>query len=603
MNKTIYNGMFVYICIGFCCCVVGLTGEPPSRIKGLDKQQIESLDLLEDMSSRLTVREIRISGNTLISTEALLQRMPSIYNASNQPLSKAESQYLYDFRTLHDIISEPGEPREVSSRTIQGLTQYILSVYQNKNYAGIYVYVPEGVLKGGDELVGGVLLITVLEAPFMQVSTKFFDASRTEVEKGYLRRSAVENWSPVKPGAVANQKELDDFVNLLNLDPDRYVSAVVTRGSEPNTLALTYDIYEANPWHFFIQADNSGTRDRKWAPRVGVINTNLTGIDDRFTALYQAPWEKGMQDNYSLFGSYDVPLMGPKLRLNAYAGHSEYDIAPEAGLFNFLGRGSLYGAILRYNAFQMNGWFFDVTGSFRHERSKVTPTLFPMVGSDVSMNMVGTGVNLYRSDDMSNTSLGFEYIQNVAGSSQGAFWNARANAERDFAIYTTSAAHSQYIDPNKVQRISGNFRWITSYDRLVPAKMTAFGGLYSVRGYHEYEIIADNGVLASTQYEFDLVRYDQSRQTGGTGSAEAQANGTWLKKLAPLGFFDYGHATINSPVPGETPNQTLISTGVGVMVELGENFSGAVYCGWPLKSTATTNSGDARLSFSVMMRW
>jgi hemolysin activation/secretion protein len=133
--------------------------------------------------------------------------------------------------------------------------------------------------------------------------------------------------------------------------------------------------------------------------------------------------------------------------------------------------------------------------------------------------------------------------------------------------------------------------------------MTAFGGLYSVRGYHEYEIIADGGVLASTQYEFDLVRYDQSRQTGGTGSAEAQANGTWLKKLAPLGFVDYGHATINSPVAGETPKQTLISTGVGVMVELGENFSGAVYCGWPLKSTATTNSGDARFSFSVMMRW
>jgi hemolysin activation/secretion protein len=275
-------------------------------------------------------------------------------------------------------------------------------------------------------------------------------------------------------------------------------------------------------------------------------------------------------------------------------------------VFNFLGSGSLYGGILRYNACQKKGWFFDITGTIGQETSKITPTLFPTQGSDVRMDLLGVGVDLHRSNDMSNSFLRFNWVQNVGGSDQNSFWNsgtltgARTNAEKDFAIYTTSAAHSRYMDTNKVHRVSGSFRWIASNDRLAPAKMTSFGGMYTVRGYHEYEIITDGGVLGTAQYEFDLVRYDQTKETG---AAEAQPNRRWLKRLAPLAFVDYGNARMKNPVPGETGEQTLVSMGIGAIADLGENFSGAVHCGWPLKSTATTNNGDARLSVSLMMRW
>ena len=579
------------------------------KAKAKLQEQITEIDLPEDTTRLVNVKEIRISGNTLISTDKLLKNMPLIYNASDKPLKEAKSDFLYDFRVLHDIILEPGQTRQVSARTIRGFTQYLLSVYRERNYAGIYVYVPADAMIDGVTLKDDLLPVEVLEAAVTEVTVTHYDAQQNKAEKGYLSSSAVLAWSPVKEGQVANQKELDDFVNLLNLNPDRYVTATVKPGAEKKSLGVEYDIYEADPWHYFIQVDNAGTRDRQWSPRVGLINTNLLGIDDRFTAMYQAPWEKGIEENYSLFGSYDVPLMGPKLRLNVYGGYSEFDIAPEAGLFNFLGSGFLTGAVLRYNALQMSGWFFDVTGSYSHERSKITPSLFPDMRADVSMNLLGVGAELHRSDDMSNTSLGFNRVQNVAGSRQGTFWNsatltgARMNAEREFAIYTTSAAHSQYIDPNKVHRLSGTFRWITSDERLVPAKMTTFGGLYSVRGYHEYEIVADGGELLSAQYEFDLVKYSQATQIAESEPAETRAERPLLRKLAPLAFLDYGHAKIKDPVAGETPDQTLLSVGVGGVIELGNNFSGAVYCGWPLRSTADTDRGDARLSVSLMMRW
>ncbi len=605
------NGAISKVCVVFfylwsvvCVADAPQQSSQPSSGKTKHEMQIEQLSLPEDTSPRLTVRELLISGNIRISTEELLEGMPLVYNASDEPLLKAESQYLYDLRVIHDIISQPDLPRMVSSRTIQGLTQYILSVYEDNHYAGIYVYVPEASIKDGVELVGEILFIKILESPITESKIEFYDADQNEVEKGYLRRSTLHKWSPLKMGELANRKALDDFVNLLNLNPDRYIAAIVSRGAEPNTLALGYNVYETNPWHYFIQLDNSGTRDRQWSPRIGLINTNLLGIDDRLTAVYQAPADSSMDDNYSLFGSYDFPLMGPRLRLGFYGGHSEFDIVPEAGLFNFLGSGSFYGGILRYNVFQTNGWFFDVTGSLSHERSKITPSLFPeFLASDVKMDLWGVGLDIHRSDDMSSTSFAFNRVESMSGSDRAQFALARTGADPDFSIYTTSANHNRYLDQNKIQQLRGAFRYIKPNERLVPAKMTTFGGMYSVRGYNEYEIVADGGILASAQYEFDLVKYNQAWQIDEPEPDEVKSKRLQLKKLAPLTFIDFGRARIKDPVGNEKGHETLLSIGIGTILELGDNFSAGVYYGYPLKATDDTKRGKGRLSVNLMLRW
>jgi hemolysin activation/secretion protein len=568
----------------------------------LDEEILE-IELPEDTTRRISVKEIRISGNSLIPTDELLADMPLIYNASAEALKMAESDNLYDFRVLHEVILEPGQARRITTRTIQGFTQYLLSVYKDKNYAGIYVYVPANAMKDGRELRDEILPVKVLEAPVSEITTTYYTPDNEIVEKGYLCSSAIKDWSPAKLGEVTNQKETDDFINLLNLNPDRYVSGVVSKGAEPNSIALGYHIYEANPWHWFIQADNSGTKPRQWDPRIGLINTNLLGIDDTLTIIHQAPWDSTFDENYGLYGSYDFPLLGPRLRLNLYGGHSEFDINAASGPFDFLGRGTFYGGILNYNLLQTDdGWFFDIKGSLEHTRSKVTPSLFPsFLGTDIKFWLWGGGIDLHRSDDLSQTSVTLGRYESMGGESGGdEFRLARTNAESDFTIYTASAAHSQYLDTNKIQRVSGSFRWTTSDERLVPAKMTAFGGMYSIRGYDEYELIADGGMFASGQYEFDLVKYEESNYLNDTGDEQAKP---FLRKLAPLVFVDYGRAKIRHPVGTERADEDFFSVGVGTLIELGDNFSGAVYYGYPLKSTDKTRTGKGRVSAGVMLRW
>ena len=184
---TLLKMRMAFICAGFAVCVA-----PGAEV-----------NLLGDTSARLVVRELRISGNTLISTERLLEYMPEIFSASGQQPSEAEDQYLYDFRVIREIVARPGARRAVSVRTIQGLTQYILSVYRGEDYSGIYVYVPEGAIVNGTELVDGILPINVLEAPVGEVRIKYFDAERNEVDQGYLRRSALERWSPARRACSA----------------------------------------------------------------------------------------------------------------------------------------------------------------------------------------------------------------------------------------------------------------------------------------------------------------------------------------------------------------------------------------------------------------
>jgi hemolysin activation/secretion protein len=133
--------------------------------------------------------------------------------------------------------------------------------------------------------------------------------------------------------------------------------------------------------------------------------------------------------------------------------------------------------------------------------------------------------------------------------------------------------------------------------------MTAFGGMYSVRGYDEYEFMADGGMLASAQYEFDLVKYEESKGVGVTGAEENELNKPFLRKFAPLVFIDYGRAKIRHPVAAEKDGEDFFSVGLGTLFELGDNFSGAVYYGYPLKSTDKTRSGKGRLSAGVMLRW
>jgi hemolysin activation/secretion protein len=196
---------------------------------------------------------------------------------------------------------------------------------------------------------------------------------------------------------------------------------------------------------------------------------------------------------------------------------------------------------------------------------------------------------------MSNTSLTFNRSENMGGSSKREFEDARLGTDPDFTIYRFAATHSQYLDSTKINRITGSFRSVTSDERLVPAKMTTFGGLYSVRGYEEDEIVADGGIIISCQYEFDIVKAGSAKQK--------ETEKPLLRKFAPLAFIDYGRAKIKDAVASEKRVRELCSTGTGIIFEVGDDFSAQIYYGWALRGTDETDRGDGRLNANFIKRF
>jgi hemolysin activation/secretion protein len=215
------------------------------------------------------------------------------------------------------------------------------------------------------------------------------------------------------------------------------------------------------------------------------------------------------------------------------------------------------------------------------------------------MDLWGLGLNVHRLDDMSRTSLLFNRTQSINGSSDSAFNQARTGADSDFNIYTVSATHRQYLDPDKIQRVMGSVWWIHPNERMVPARMMVFGGLYSVRGYKEHEIVADGGTLLTLQYEYDLVKHYESQLEPESVSVEKP----FLRRVAPLVFYDQGRAETRHATAGENSIDELASVGVGTAVELGDNFEAGIYYGWPLRSTEDTKRGHGRWSFNFILRW
>ena len=206
---------------------------------------------------------------------------------------------------------------------------------------------------------------------------------------------------------------------------------------------------------------------------------------------------------------------------------------------------------------------------------------------------------------MSNTSISIDQYSSLGGESGGSeFRLARTNSESMFTFYTASATHSQYLDTNKVNRISGTFRYVEPKDRLVPAKMTTFGGMYTVRGYDEYEVVADGGLLLSLQYEFDIIKHGESQERE-EGLRKPEAKKPFIRKVAPLFFFDYGRSKVLEPMPalGEKRHEEMMSVGPGTILEFGGDFSAGVYYGYPLRATDDTRSGRGRLSFVMTKRF
>jgi hemolysin activation/secretion protein len=121
---------------------------------------------------------------------------------------------------------------------------------------------------------------------------------------------------------------------------------------------------------------------------------------------------------------------------------------------------------------------------------------------------------------------------------------------------------------------------------LVSNEQMSAGGASTVRGYLESEQIGDNGVHAS----FELQGVSLLKGTDGPG-------------LKPLFFVEGAYLWLIDPLPGTKSEFGLYSTGVGLRLSQWHRLEGTLDLGVALKDSTYTEAGQARLQFSVVMKF
>lgn len=445
---------------------------------------------------------------------------------------------------------------------------------------------------------------------------------------GAQEHSRILQNSPLRASAAGSdtyfqKQELDDYVFRLNRHPGRRVDVAVSGGAEPGDLTLDYLVSENRPWYMYAQVSNTGTEStNEWRERFGFTHNQLTGRDDIFSIDYSTA---GFEDSHSVTASYDFPIVGSyDLRSRLYASWSNFT-ASDVGLVDqeFEGTEWSGGGELAWNFFQKRDAFLDLIGGLRYQNVEIDNTVDSISVSQgrAEFWQPYVGLRYQRITETANTfgsvTLNYgwtpadqEELDALRQSSDDTFWTLNAVAShsfylepivdrRDFEAGRSTLAHEVYLSAR------GQY----AFDRrLIPQIEETAGGLYSVRGYPESITAGDNVLIASAEYRFHLPRA-LAPQPGSSSifgrpfrwrPQDPYSRPDWDLIFRP--FIDYARVTNSDRLPFENDN-TLIGTGVGVELQVLNNFNARFDWGFALTdvdsgSNDDVEAGDNRLSVS-----
>lgn len=145
---------------------------------------------------------------------------------------------------------------------------------------------------------------------------------------------------------------------------------------------------------------------------------------------------------------------------------------------------------------------------------------------------------------------------------------AAAAADANFFLWLARFQYLHQLNPHRhTLVIRGGFQWA---DGALPSpRQAAVGGLGSVRGFRENELVRDIGTSLGVEYRIPCIRH-----------------GRWQLGISP--FVDAGFAQDHD---GQR-RETLLSAGLGIHLSYDDWFRGDLYWGHPLSSRSTSGGDD-----------
>jgi len=490
--------------------------------------------------NRLFVREFRFEGN-------------SVYPQTE--LAKVTTQFTNRAITTEEL--------EQARRAV---TLYYIA----------HGYVNSGAIISGQEPTDGVITIRIVEGVLSSIEVH----GNKWLRDSYIR-GRVQRWS----GPPLNVNELQEGLQLLRQNPNiTQINAELKPATAPGDSLLDLRAVDQQPFRLGLQFDDERPSSvgalQIWALASDV---NLTGNSDPLDLKYGIAnsGPNGMEfsglDN--LEGSYLLPFTRFDTTLGLHASRLNTSIVEQTFLpLDITSLTTSYGVVLRQPVYQTADREAAVAVGFDHrwndtsllgERFNISPgavngeTVVSVLR--LSQEWIDRGQNHVLAL-RSTFNLGLDVLDatdnGVPGDPNGKFFSWVAQGQYIRRLFNTQS--------QLVLRAAG--QWTA--EPLLALEQFSVGGLETVRGYLENQLVRDRGIVSSAEFRVPIV-FNKA--------------GAGIVSLAP--FFDFGGAW---NVNGSTQPTTIYSTGMGLLVAPGKHLDARIYWGYRLRHVTMPAETDAQ---------
>ena len=497
----------------------------------------------------ITVTEFEFVGNTVLTSVELNQRINNKFIENNLPKT-------FSLQELLQIAAE------------------VASFYAEKGYStsGAIISIPEATRNQQR----GIVNIKVIEGKLEEINVT---GSRR------LNRSYIKSRLGVSLDKPLNIEGLQERLQLLSLNPlIKQVSAQLSAGSRQGLSVLNVEFKEAKSFNTTLSLDNGrspsvGSFQRQIFAREG----NVTGLGDALSLGYS-----NTDGSNSLDASYTLPLNSQNgtLRFSFNTTDSNV-IEPPFDDINEDGRGSdiesqssFYEISLRQPLSRgvknrtFREFALGISGSLRDSETSLLDEPFPLSpGADDEGDTRVFALRFFQDWTQQNAKevIAFRSQLSVGLNALNSTVNERIPETGEFVpdsrffAWEGQAQWVRVLAPETLLLVRANAQ--LSDQGLLSSEQFTVGGLGSVRGYRQNQLLADNGVFASTEVQIPILR---------TGNKSAP---TGILQIIP--FFDIGTAWNNSGI--ENPStSTLVSLGMGLQWRNNNDFIARLDWGIPL---------------------
>lgn len=471
------------------------------------------------------------------------------------------------------VIEAAVYPSMGPARTIEDIERArkaLESAYHAAGYQTVFVDIPE------QEVNGGVVRLAASEGRIERTTvtgSRYFSLGR-------IRATVPE----LAEGRVPNMARLERQLTALGTaSPDREVTPILRAGSTPGTVAAELRVKDRLPVHGGIELN---TRN--------AVNTSATRLIGslRYDNLWQRFHSASLQyqvapqamDVEVWAGTYVMPIGASPWRLAFYGiGIDSETPVAAAGALSVVGTGNIFGLRGVRLLPTVGAWSQTLTVGIDYKDFGQSIVL---IGADTQdspityLPFTARYEGSYRHADDSRTSAGIEANASFRGfgNDQQAFENRRFLARSNYLYAVGDFEHMQTLP--RGFRLRGRFTGQLADSPLISNEQYALGGALTVRGYHETEVLGDDGVSLLVELHGPMW--------------------TALDSLAlhALVFGDAGIAFVKDPLPDTPANFSLASMGLGLRLD-GAPLSVQLDWAWALLTAEAVEAGDPRLHLQV----